>query len=294
MNTSNSAASTPIRSVGRGQLLSRITGAGTSAAGGTARDSEVAAVSLNVKLPPYWAADPQVWFAQVESLFSTRRITSQVTKYQYVVGSLTPEYAAEVRDIILDPPAQQPYDALRERLIHRTQMSEQQRLRLLISDEELGDKKPTQLLRKLQQLVGENAMPEKLLRELFVSRLPQSAKSIVASCPASLPLQDLAEMADRIVEAAGPSTAVHAVRNTGESEAMAAIAALRDQVAALTTTVTELKQQHGRSRFRGQPRSRSVSPHSSGLCHFHRKFGVQARRCEAPCSWSSGNAPASQ
>jgi hypothetical protein len=110
--------------------------------------------------------------------------------------------------LVLHPPETNPYDTLKETLIKSTAASEQWRLQQLFQVEELGDKKPTHLLRRLNQLLGDTTtLNESILRELFLQWLPGKIRMVLASTPSGTSLENLAEVADRVVEVAAPTVA---------------------------------------------------------------------------------------
>ena len=253
----------------------------------------MAVAAINMKIPPFWPADPQVWFAQVDAQFSTRGITVQKTKFDHIVASLSPEIATEVRDLILTPPEERPYDTLKEHLIKRTAASERKRLQQLLTAEELGDRKPTQLLRHMQQLLGDKAgaTDESLLRELFLQRLPTNVRMVLASTGDSVTLGDLAQLADKITEVAAPSvSSVTSPQLTCPTE----IEQLRADVTSLTKLVKSMAGTRSKPlRTRSPSPARLPSSADTDLCWYHQRYGDAAKKCRAPCS-RSGNDPASR
>ena len=271
-----------------------------SAESGAAVNPATTTVSaVSIKLPPFWPADPEVWFAQVEAQFTTRGVSSQKTRFEYVVSSLSPEFATEVRDLLLRQPDETPYDKLKAELIKRTAASEQRKLRQLISGEELGDRKPTQLLRRMQQLLGDRAAEtnSSFLRELFLQRLPSSVRMVLASTADTMDLSTLADMADKVIEVATPSVASISASHQPDP---AAFAQLQQEVSRLTDLVASLTRDRPPPRRRSPSRvrrpSHSPAPQdqqqqeqssTNTLCWYHRKFGEQARKCQSPCSWGN-------
>jgi hypothetical protein len=103
-----------------------------------------------IRLPPFWAERPAVWFAQAEAQFSLAGISNETTKFYYVISQLDHWYAAEVEDVITSPPQQDPYTKLRTELLKRLSLSREQCAQQLLTFEEMGDRKPSQFLRHLR------------------------------------------------------------------------------------------------------------------------------------------------
>lgn len=153
---------------------------------------------VSVHLPTFWNNDPAVWFRLAEIQFETKHITQSQTMFSHVVSALPSEIVQEARDVIMNPHPTQPYEHLKATLMKRTTESEQKRLEQLINGEELGDRKPSQLLRRLLQILDGRSMDEALFRQLFLQRLPNFVRTILVSRE-KMPLHDLADLADEII-----------------------------------------------------------------------------------------------
>lgn len=244
---------------------------------------------VTAKLPPFWPERPALWFAQVEAQFALCGVTNEITKFNYVVSQLEHRYAAEVEDIITSPPPE-PYRRLKEELVQRLSTSQEQRIRQLLTVEELGDRKPSQFLRHLRSLAP--AVPDDFLRSIWSGRLPTHLQSILASQPDSS-LDSLSRLADRVHEVAPQIAVATATPQHDHAELLQKIEELTHQVAALQ--VSRGGRPRSRSSIRSSDRPRSRDTGDSGYCWYHSRFGYRAQQCRAPCSFSSqGNETSSR
>lgn len=251
--------------------------------------SEVSAVQI----PVYNRSDPQLWFIMCESTFALatpKPITESATKYNYVVAHLPPDIASLVRDLLLKPDPTDPYTQLKTELISRSGESSTQEIRQLLSGEELGNRKPSELLRNMKRRAESLSVPDKLMLELFLQRLPTSVQSILASV-SDLTLDKAADISDRILEV----TAVP-VQSFAVSQAITPSSEERilSEIEKLNKRIDKLQVSRGRSpfrNFRNKSRERSRSK-TREVCWFHRRFGKKCReeKCVSPCSWQgNGN-----
>jgi hypothetical protein len=87
-----------------------------------------------VRLLPFWAEWPAMWFAQAEAQFTFASISSEKTKFFHVISQLDHRYALKVEDIITFPPERDPYTMLVRRVSSREQHTHQ-----LLTLEEMDD-----------------------------------------------------------------------------------------------------------------------------------------------------------
>ncbi|KAJ8729839.1 hypothetical protein PYW07_016877 [Mythimna separata] len=253
---------------------------------------------VGVRVPPFWPEKPAIWFAQIEGQFAISNITADTTKFYYVVSHLDPRYAAEVEDVIVNPPAADRYSRLKTELIKRLSESSEKKVHQLLTHAELGDRKPSQFLRHLQHLAGPT-VPDEFLRTIWSSRLPSNIQSIIAS-QATSPLNVLADLADRIhdVVPRGHEVAATSATPSDLFTMNKQMVELTKQVEILTQKVNDLSR-ISRSKSRNDRSSSRVNRSHSRkkihpTCWYHFKFGEKATKCEEPCDFKPENSRSSQ
>ncbi|GFV22557.1 uncharacterized protein TNCV_2077491 [Trichonephila clavipes] len=95
--------------------------------------------------------------AQCDHAFTFSGISSDDTKYSALVANLDAETLSYVSDIVLSPPKSDKYQTLSQRLITQFSDSETQTIKKLLTDLQLGDEKPSHLLRKMKELLMANS-----------------------------------------------------------------------------------------------------------------------------------------
>ena len=105
-----------------------------------------------VRLPPFWSDRPWLWFAQADAQCNIASVTSEKTKFNYVISQLVYRHAAGVENVIISPPTDEPYSTLKTGLVRRRSSSRDQCVRQLLTHEEMGHRKPSQFLRHLKNL----------------------------------------------------------------------------------------------------------------------------------------------
>ncbi|BHF75335.1 hypothetical protein SprV_0501843100 [Sparganum proliferum] len=156
--------------------------------------------AVHFTLPDFWQHGPELYFIRIESAFYSANITKELLKYHKLVEVLPANIISQVQPLLVNPPADAPYSALKAEILRLNAVSDRQRYHHLIKEESLGDRKPSELLRRMRTLLGDVQVDEKLVKEMVLEGLPADVQTILASGSQDLTLSHLTELADRMIE----------------------------------------------------------------------------------------------
>lgn len=252
----------------------------------------------HVKLPPFWQANPALWFAQIDAQFYAHKVTSDSARYYAVVAVLDNTILQHISDLLVSPPQTDKYQSLRSQLISRFTDSQETQLRKLLTELQLEDRRPSQLLREMVTLGNKN-FNDDVVKTLWLQRLPARVQEVLAVTDTAS-LEKMAEIADKILQVpeVTPKGTLYSVDPTTSSLASEgsinqALFQLQEQVKTLTKAVNDLKFSH-RSRSRSSFYSRRSKSRSNSQnketghrqCYYHQRFASKARKCLQPCSFT--------
>ncbi|GFT30200.1 putative gag-pol protein [Nephila pilipes] len=161
---------------------------------------------------------------------------------------------------------------MKKALLNRLTDTEESRLKKLLTDLELGDKRHSDLLRQMKSLAG-NSISDEIIKSLWLQRLPQQTQAILTISNDTL--DKIAEMADKIIAVYSSSeicqvTKVGSLPNSASSFDRNKLDVLQADIAALTKKFDEFSRNtRSRSKSRGndrQRRSRSNSARYEFCC----------------------------
>ena len=239
--------------------------------------------AVKIRVPPFWKNDPELWFLQIEAQFSICNITNDNTKFNTVIGNVDANFLDSVKDIIRNPPANNRYETIKQRLTATFQESDNNKIKTLLNELTLGDLKPSDSLHKMQNLscgkVGND-----LLQILWLQRLPLNIQSVLA-CSTD-PLNTLATMADKIFEATC-NTSIQGITQPSKTNSD-----LADLIYNIEDKINALNKKFDMSK----PRTKSQSPQRSrnnnsanNICWYHNNHGKNAYKCIPPCNFAQQN-----
>ncbi|CAB3388540.1 Hypothetical predicted protein [Cloeon dipterum] len=215
--------------------------------------------SATLRLPDFWHANPKAWFRIADGHFHTRNIRNDTAKYYHVIRSLDIKAVQDMDDILDDDALKNNYDAFKDKVIGRFAATTEEKLRELISAQDLGDRTPSQFLRHLQSLAEKN-VNEKLLGTVWSDRLPVQVQTVIASHLKTLPLEKVADLADDVYKLVrgNPNFGVHAASAQSTASA-AATAAPTDKLDLVLRRLEQMETRLANIEDRGRDRSREKS-----------------------------------
>jgi len=217
---------------------------------------------FSVKAPPFYTKCPESWFLRLESQFVLAKITHTETQYHHVLASLPEDISMNV-----SLPTKPNYAELKKNVLDSLKKNRHVLIEEALSTLELGDRRPTQLVRDIQRRFNDVGIPadDDLIKSRLLSAMPDKIKSSLVGHE-SCTLEQFAKIAD----------------------SMMAVASVGSCTPFTVGHVEENKQFHNKSNSRPTLRTQVKAFYDGQrpmICNAHIFYAHRARSCRPWCRW---------
>ena len=213
-------------------------------------EHDEAVMAVRLKLPPFYVNNASFWFHFADQQFFICNISTDATKFSYLVTSLQEDVAHRVMDEIESPPETGQYENLKRALLRHFTLTPAEMAAALLDLPGLGNQKPSQMLQKVLSLHPKGEKPNFITHEIFLRQLPDDVRGHLTD-KSELELADLATEADKFY-ASNSGRRIHAVNPR-------------------------------------PPPNRGPATPVDVTCYYHTRYGAKARNCRPPCKFAQGN-----
>ena len=251
--------------------------------------------SVNLKVPTFTPEKIRIWFCMLESFFTLANITGDDLKFAFVVTNVHIGKAAEmIEPILLDPPAENRYEKVKETLLQFEDDEREREVRDTLAREKQGDSTPSEFLSRLRKLAPQASVM--LLRDIWLSNFPKPLVTLISKRTDNFKdLDYLSELADDIHKCVKHMKTEEEKTDSKSADLEAKVEELSENVASLKVKLHETEVMLNKCR---QVAKNALFPrvHVPGffrpivskiqkdhMCFYHSLFGDKARKCQGRC-----------
>jgi len=128
--------------------------------------------SIALKLPQFWADGAKIWFAQAESQFAIKNITSELTKYHHVIAALPNEIAVKLIGFFENVPEEEQYTSIKMKLLKKFTHTDMEKAELIRSMPGIGDRKPSDMMDSMLAVCPAGQSMSPFFLNEFLRRIP--------------------------------------------------------------------------------------------------------------------------
>nr|VZI35712.1 unnamed protein product [Spirometra erinaceieuropaei] len=241
---------------------------------------------LPFKLPEFWPQNVPTWFAAVEALFASERITSQWAKFSHLVFALPSDLSKDLCGHLLNSNSSAPYDRLKNAVLKITYYNTPPK----IVHANANNKVPSEVLRQPRNSGSANNPNQSVIKQHFGQPTPHRILKALVPRQNEVPPRGRDYLSDLTTEInkAGAPTPVR----TLSPESVPSLRQIQSDILRLQAQVATISTRRSRTRGRSLPRchqrsgSRRGEPRRQEWCWYHRSFGANARMCTSPCQFN--------